>query len=182
MSEKQRASGLVGAVLFGCVFGACAERGSQAPALDPEPAPAPDPYADSESKYGEVALHAGFTPDPRAVSGTAVGERKATELSKRCTGWIGAKPDYLMKTKTAFYKLHVFARSHEDIALAVRKPDGRVLCNDDRAGGTDPMLYHSFPIGTSQVFVATKGKGVKAGFRLGFSEVKWKPSELALPE
>ena len=138
-----------------------------------------DPYAGSEPRLGTIKLHAGFNPDPHTVTGTALGEVEASTLRKKCRGWISKKPDYLMESRTAFYQLHVLARSPEDIVLVVRGPDGRVKCNDNRKGTTHPMVKSTFPIGTTQVWVGVKSEGGKAPYRLGFSEVKWKPSVLA---
>ena len=100
-------------------------------------------------------------------------------MLKKCRGWISERPDYLMESRTAFYRLHVLARSPEDIVLVVRGPDGKVKCNDNRKGTTHPMVKSAFPIGTTQVWVGVKSKGGQAPYRLGFSEVKWKPSVLA---
>ena len=138
-----------------------------------------DPYAGSEPRLGTIKLHAGFNPDPHTVTGTAIGEVEASTLSKKCKGWISKKPDYLMASHTAFYQLHILARSPEDIVLVVRGPDGKVKCNDNRKGDTHPMVKSTFPIGTTQVWIGVKSEGERAPYRLGFSEVKWKPSVLA---
>ncbi len=145
-------------------------------------APPPDPYERSPSRYGEVPLHAGFSPDPRVVSGTALGEIQARSIHRRCRGWIAAVPDYLLDADTAFLRLHVLARSGSDVTLVVRKPDGEVVCNDNRKGTLDPMIRSDFPIGTAQVWVGVKTEGGTASYRLGFSEVKWHSSSLPLPD
>ena len=170
-------------VLCGLVIG-CSIRGEEAePKIEEldEKSVRPDPFAESLSSQGEVVLHAGFSPDPLTVVGKATGEVPAKGIHRRCHGWVGAQPDYLVRATTAFLKLHVMARSEQDILLVVRKPDGRVLCNDNRYGKTDPMIHSDFPIGTAQVFIGTRSEGREASYRLGFSELKWKPSELELP-
>jgi hypothetical protein len=111
----------------------------------------------------------------------AIGEVEARTIHRACRGWIAETPDYLLEASTAFFKLYVLARSPEDIVLVVRTPDGRVLCNDDRGGTTDPMVRTSLPIGATQVWVGVKGEGRQADYRLGFSEVSWKPSAIARP-
>ena len=65
--------------------------------------PAPNPYADSPSRFGTVPIHAGFSPDPRVVSGEAVGEVDARTVHRRCRGWISEIPDYLVEANTAFF-------------------------------------------------------------------------------
>jgi len=143
---------------------------------------AADPYEHSPSRYGLVPLHAGFSPDPRVVSGTAVGEVLASSIQRKCKGWISAIPDYLLATDTAFFNLHVLGRSRADILLVLRKPGGSVLCNDNRTGTKDPMLRSNFPIGTTQIWIGVHEKGATADYRLGFSEVKWKSSSIPLPD
>ena len=147
-----------------------------------EPTEPPDPYERSASRFGVVPLHAGFSPDPRMVSGTALGEVEAKSMHRKCRGWISQTPDYLLDADTAFFKLHVLGRSSSDVLLVVRKPDGAVLCNDNRNGTKDPMIRSDFPIGTTQVWIGVRERGGTANYRLGFSEVKWRSSSIPLPD
>lgn len=167
--------------VFGCST-------SDAPPVAPEvtgarePTEPPDPYERSASRFGVVPLHAGFSPDPRMVSGTAVGEVEAKSMHRKCRGWISQTPDYLLDADTAFFKLHVLGRSSSDVLLVVRKPDGAVVCNDNRNGTKDPMIRSDFPIGTTQVWIGVRERGGTANYRLGFSEVKWRSSSIPLPD
>ena len=177
------ARGLVASVL---ALASCTE---EAGTVTPAPvaparaeATARDPYQDSASRFGVVPLHAGFSPDPRLVAGSAVGEVRARSIHRKCKGWISETPDYLLDTDTAFFQLHVLARSSSDVVLVVRKPDGAVRCNDNRNGTKDPMLRSNFPIGTTQVWVGVQEQGATADYRLGFSEVKWRSSSIPLPD
>jgi hypothetical protein len=147
-----------------------------------EPAKLPDPYEQSPSRFGVVPLHAGFSPDPRVVGGEARGEVRAKSVHRKCKGWISKTPDYLLDADTAFFQLYVLGRSRSDLVLVVRKPDGTVLCNDNRSGTRDPMIRGTFPIGTTQIWVGVQRKDDRAPYRLGFSEVKWKSSAIPLPE
>ncbi len=147
-----------------------------------EPVEAQDPYEQSTSRFGVVPLHAGFSPDPRVVGGTALGEVSAKSIHRKCKGWISEAPDYLLDADTAFLRLHVLARSRSDVLLVVRKPGGAVLCNDNRGGTKDPMIRSDFPIGTTQVWIGVREEGATADYRLGFSEVKWKSSSIPLPD
>ena len=142
----------------------------------------PDPYDHSPSQFGLVPLHAGFSPDPRVVAGEARGEVPAKSVHRKCRGWIAETPDYLLDADTAFLQLYVLGRSRSDVLLVVRKPDGSVLCNDNRPGTKDPMIRAAFPIGSTQVWVGVKNEGERARYRLGFSEVKWKSSSIPLPD
>jgi len=147
-----------------------------------EPAEMASPYERSRSRFGVVPLYAGFSPDPRLVAGTAVGEVPAKTIHRKCRGWISETPDYLLGADTAFLRLYVLARSRSDVLLVVRKPDGAVLCNDNRKGTKDPMIRSDFPIGATQVWVGVHEQGEKADYRLGFSEETWRPSSVPLPE
>jgi hypothetical protein len=174
------AAAILVAASVGCTTAEKAQPGPLAPAQEtPE---APDPYEDSPSRFGEVPLHAGFSPDPRVVAGEALGEVRAKSIHRKCRGWIAKTPDYLLDADTAFFQLYVLARSRGDVTLVVRKPDGSVLCNDNRQGTKDPMLRSDFPIGTTQVWVGVKEQGKSLAYRLGFSEVKWKSSSIPLPD
>ncbi len=147
----------------------------------PPPAEVADPYDHSPSRFGVIPLHAGFSPDPRLVGGSAIGEVPAKTIHRKCKGWISEVPDYLLATDTAFFKLHLLGRSHSDVLLVVRKPNGEVRCNDNRRGTKDPMIRSTFPIGSTQVWVGVQEEGGTADYRLGFSEVHWKPSAVPLP-
>ncbi len=184
-SSKCRVS-LAGAVALLAATAGCTANEAPVPppraVSDREPVEAPDPYEHSSSRFGVVPLHAGFSPDPRVVGGTAVGEVKARSIHRKCRGWISKTPDYLLDADTAFFQLHVLGRSVTDTLLVLRKPDGEVLCNDNRGGTKDPMIRSDFPIGTTQVWIGVREVGATADYRLGFSEVKWKSSSIPLPD
>lgn len=171
--------------LYVLVLAACTEE-NRAPQVRTEltassPSPA-DPYSHSPSRFGVVHLHAGFNPDPRVVEGTAHGEIPARSIHRRCRGWIAEVPDYVLAADTAFLRLHVLGRSREDVSLVVRKPDGSVVCNDDRNGMRDPMVRSDFPIGSAQIWVGVPSQGATALYRVGFSEVEWRSSAVPLPD
>lgn len=148
----------------------------------PQTSESADPFEHSPSRFGVVPLHAGFSPDPRVVAGEASGEIPAKSVHRKCRGWISEVPDYLVDADTAFFRLFVLGRSRSDVLLVVRKPDGSVLCNDNRRGTTNPMIRTDLPLGTTQVWVGVKREGVQAPYRLGFSEVKWKSTSIPLPD
>lgn len=175
-----------GFVALSLVFAACTEElGRNEPpagSIAPKPEEAPDPYEDSLSRFGSVPLHAGFTPDPRIVGGTALGEVPARSIHRKCKGWISETPDYLLDADTAFFQLRVLGRSRSDVLLVARTPNGVVFCNDNRNGTKDPMLRSDFPIGTTQLWIGVQTEGETADYRLGFSEVKWRSSSIPLPD
>jgi len=145
-----------------------------------KPAGIPDPYAHSASRFGVIPLYAGFSPDPRVVGGTAIGEVAADSIARKCPGWISEKPDYLLHADTAFFRLYVLGRSSSAVRLVLRKPDGSVICNNG-GGKKDVVIRSNFSIGTTQVWVGVAEKGATADYRLGFSEVKSRPSSIRSP-
>jgi len=175
-----------GFVALSLLFTACTEelgRNEPPAGSNPlKPEEAPDPYGDSPSRFGSVPLHAGFSPDPRVVGGTAVGEVSARSIHRKCRGWISETPDYLLDAHTAFFQLRVLGRSRSDVLLVARTPHGVVFCNDNRNGTKDPMLRSDFPIGTTQLWIGVQTEGETADYRLGFSEVKWRSSSIPLPD
>ncbi|MGB8329272.1 MAG: hypothetical protein WCE62_04030 [Polyangiales bacterium] len=174
-----RAAAVLLAALAGCPGG----EGSGEPSELSRPgAPigAPDPYAHSDSRFGIIPLHAGFSPDPRVVAGTAIGEIPAQSIHRKCSGWISKIPDYLLDADTAFFQLHVLGRSHSNVGLVVRKPDRSVLCTNG-TGKKSPIIRSDFPIGTTQVWIGVADEGATADYRLGFSEVNSHPSSIRLP-
>ena len=186
VASRRFLAGVVGPLVPLLTLVACTEGSAIGEPDEAAPAPAPAdpeivaPQQEASSRFGVVPLHAGFSPDPRIVSGEAIGEVRARSLHRRCKGWISESPDYLLKTDTAFFNLHVLARSRSDTLLVVRKPDGSVLCNDNRNKTKDPMLRSHFPIGTTQVWIGVHEEGATAQYRLGFSEVKWRSSSIPL--
>jgi len=158
------------------------DRVAAGPDIVVEPAKGGDPYARSPSRFGVVPLYAGFTPDPRVVGGMSAGEVPASAIHRKCRGWVSEAPDYLLGAETAFMDLQVIARSRQDVLLMIRKPDGMVLCNDNRPGTHDPMIRASFPIGASQVWVGVHEQGATATYRLGFSELKSQSTSIPLPD
>jgi len=144
------------------------------------PAGIPDPYARSDSRFGTVPLHAGFSPDPRVVAGTAIGEVSAQSIHPKCAGWISEVPDYLLDADTAFFQLYVIGRSHSNVRLVLRRPDGSVLCTNG-SGKTSMVIRSDFPIGTTQAWIGVAEKDATADYRLGLSEVKSNPSSIRLP-
>ena len=93
--------------------------------------------------------------------------------------WLADQGRLGRKSGSGFY---AYDDAGQLLDLFNQKPDGSVLCNDNRRGTRDPMIRSDFPIGTAQVWVGVKEEGARASYRLGFSEVKWKSSSIPLPE
>ena len=140
-----------------------------------------EPELEPAHRRGTVTLHAGFNPDPHVVHGTAKGEVLASSIRKKCKGWISEQPDYLLHSETAFFRIHILARSEDEIFLVVRDPEGSVFCSDARKETNEPRVKAELPLGTTQVWIGVKRKGLQSKYTLGFSEMSSKPSELPAP-
>ena len=104
--------------------------------------------------YGEMALSAGFTPDPRMELVRAGG---ATRLYfGNCGGWIHpVAPDLAVEYQAGGFALAFYAAADTDLILVVRAPDGQWFCGDDY-DGTNPVVYFNAPLsGRYTVWVGT---------------------------
>lgn len=63
-----------------------------------------------------------------------------------------------------------FARSERDLTIAVRGPDGRILCNDDSFGLNPAVTFAPAPAGDYHVFVGAYSQGGTAQFDLFASQ------------
>lgn len=165
--------------------------GDPAPSERPSPSPeTPETAAESAKsissekgpRFGEVKLHAGFSPDPHIVEGKSGGEIDASTLRAECKGWVASRPDFLLQAKDAFTELRVMAHAEGDVTLLLTEPDGDLLCNDDTEPGRtpDPLLRAAIEPGTYEVRVGSFARGEDVAYKLAFSELTdMDPSKLA---
>lgn len=86
------------------------------------------------ARHGDIALAAGFTPDPHEVAITTGGDLDAANLSAACDGLIGEAPDLRVQYSAASAPrtpLVVSAQSSADISLLISAPDGAWYCSTD---------------------------------------------------
>jgi hypothetical protein len=97
--------------------------------------------------YGELTLSAGFAQDPNVWQITAGGGVDVSYLGAPCVGFAATAPDLRLDWSGDSDELRMFfaADDMEDTTLIVNLPDGTWQCNDDTAGGVDPMLVFSTP-------------------------------------
>jgi hypothetical protein len=88
---------------------------------------------------GTLSLTAGFNPDPDRRNVRAGGDLQVNDTFSSCTGYVSANPDLVM-TYSGGRDLTISAAATEDVSLVVRTPSGDYLCDDDSAGGDNPML------------------------------------------
>ena len=92
------------------------------------------PYA------GSMTLEHGFSGDPRAMDVTPGGAQDNPLSGPGCVGYIGYRPDAVVRYNPSSFDLTFSAASETDINLVVRDPNGRYHCDDDSGEGLNPML------------------------------------------
>ena len=115
----------------------------------------PGALAQDSSKtatYGEIVLHAGFTPDPYRVSvtaGGAIDAYKDTPLPAACVGNEAGRLPLVFRTLSSV-----------DTTLIINGPDGNWSCDDDSYGDGDAQVRFDKPrTGTYDVWIGTFGGG-----------------------
>lgn len=130
--------------------------------------------------YGEIALRAGFRPDPTSRDITVGGSSRNPVSGSGCTGFINASaPDYEVNytAGSGTLPLNFYVKSSVDTSLLVYTADGRWVCDDDSGDGLNPWVSVSNPgTGSYQIWVgAYSESGNLRGSRLFISELdpKW---------
>ncbi len=108
-----------------------------------------DAFADAN--YGTLLVQAGRRPEGHRVAGIAGGPLDVAEVIDECRGWVSTAPDYRIRWTGRAGSLGFrfgptgSAAGSDDTTLTVRTPDGRWFCDDDSAGGMDPMIIIDEP-------------------------------------
>lgn len=131
---------------------------------------APNPNAAPIS--GQLALSAGFEPDPRVINVRAGGTNNAASIGGRCAGFISDAPDFRISYTAGSYPLIISVASGADTTLVVNAPDGRWYCDDDGgARGSNPSVRFNNPgTGRYEIWVGTYSAGSTQAARLHISE------------
>jgi hypothetical protein len=116
--------------------------------------------------FGEVALTAGFVPDPHTVDLVAGGPIDATTaigtdgLGNSCIGMIAEAPDFRLQYTPGNFDLTIRVEAAGDTTLVINGPDGTWYCNDDGAGYPNPEVTFANPMGGQyDIWVGTYGGG-----------------------
>lgn len=148
------------------------ELGSIRPSSLPAPPSAPAAPPPAATAQQIVTLARGFMPDPKIVMGNTTGTVDAAAMGPGCRGFVGLAPNHTLVLQSDSPRMRVMGRSEIDIMLAIRRPDGSVICNDDGVNqGFNPLLAQPFTAGTYQIYVGTYQANTSATYRLGFSEL-----------
>ena len=105
----------------------------------------------AEANYGTLLVQAGRRPEGHTATGIAGGPMDVAEVIDGCRGWVSTTPDYRIRwTRSAeslgfWFGATKSGANTDDTTLTVRTPDGRWFCDDDSAGGMDPMILIEDP-------------------------------------
>lgn len=147
-----------------------------------EPTPEQANPAENAARYQSFALSPGFVPDPAIGRGLAGGAVNAASLGPvaggECIGMVDARPDHTVKLSTDFGYLRFGITSEADTSLAIRRPDGSFLCDDD-THGLNPEVAGRMSAGDYQIFIGAIGQADDRSYRLELSE---RPVNAAPPQ
>ena len=105
--------------------------------------------------YGDVTLNGGFLPDPWTRSVTAGGPVSASDaIPASCTGMITDAPSVQLDY-TGNSDLYIYTDGTTDTVLAVNRPDGSWVCNDDEIGTDAGLAFHGQTRGVYDIYVGT---------------------------
>ena len=105
----------------------------------------------AEANYGTLLVQAGRRPEGHTATGIAGGPMDVAEVIDGCRGWVSTTPDYRIRWTGSAESLGFSFGATEsgantdDTTLTVRTPDGRWFCDDDSAGGMNPMIIIDDP-------------------------------------
>ena len=85
-----------------------------------------------------------------------------------CRGWVQAAPSHTMLVRTPQPFLLVAVTSAADSTLIIRRPDGTLVCNDDRFN-LNPGVQGAFPAGIYQMWVGSYRQGEVRPYRITVS-------------
>lgn len=146
---------------------------ASAAALLASPAYAQNLSTGATGTYGQVALDAGYQPDPYNVSVMAGGGVDATRADEGCVGFIDSRPSFSLRYRAGDFPLYIGAVSDGDATIVVRAPNGSWSCDDDSGGNLNPLVSWEDPAsGRYQIWVGRFGvEGETTAAMLHISEV-----------
>jgi len=118
---------------------------------------------DPTDPEGQLALGAGFLPDPLARSGVIGTEVPSS--NRPCTGFFGARPNHLVNLTTDFEYLRMSVSTSGPSAVLAIGSAGQVLCGDGAVEG-------AFAAGTLRIWVGSPTRTTPAEYTIEFSELQ----------
>jgi hypothetical protein len=103
-----------------------------------------------------VSLSAGFTPDPYHVAARSGGPVDVSYLGGNCYGFATSKPHFLLTWSGASPRISIYFQGPGDTTLVVHDPLGNWRCDDDSAGGLNPLIrFSNPPSGEYHIWIAS---------------------------
>ena len=128
--------------------------------------------SNAEPNFESVNLEAGFPNDPYVVTIQSGGSTEASTLGDTCSGFIANSPDVRLNYKAGTLPLYISATSSDDTTLVVHAPDGQWYCNDDDAGGLNPLVTFETPrSGQYTIWLGTYADSSMHAAQLNISEI-----------
>jgi hypothetical protein len=111
-----------------------------------------------------------MAPDPVTNAGTAGGPIAGSALASDCSfGSYPVEPQVTVRVTGVMPNLTIVAASDFDLTLAVRRPDGTFLCNDDGDIDVNPRFSEPAVPGDYTVYVGTFSLPTPAPYTLAVS-------------
>ncbi len=124
--------------------------------------------------FGTITLTGGFDGDPRTVRVTAGGTLDASTLGSGCVGSMANAPDVRLQfTASGSLPLIISVASDEDTTLAINRPDGTWVCDDDGGEqGTNPSIRFTPAMsGQYDIYIGHYARGRRIPATLYISEI-----------
>lgn len=136
-------------------------------------APAASQDVSRTPAFGTITLTGGFAGDPRTVRVTAGGTLDASTLGEGCVGSMADAPDVRLNFTPGTLPLIISVASDADTTLAINKPDGTWVCDDDGGeNGANPSIRFS-PAASGQydIYIGHYARGRRIPATLYISEI-----------
>lgn len=137
-------------------------------------APAASQDVSRTPAFGTITLTGGFDGDPRTVRVMAGGTLDASTLGEGCVGSMADAPDVRLNfTRGGNLPLIISVASDEDTTLAINKPDGSWVCDDDGGeNGTNPSIrFTTAGSGQYDIYIGHYARGRRIPATLHISEI-----------
>lgn len=148
------------------LFASVCALAAAAPALSQDVSRAPS--------FGTIELTGGFDGDPRTIRVTAGGTLDATTLGSGCLGSMANSPDVRLNfTRGGNLPLIISVASDADTTLAINRPDGTWVCDDDGGeNGANPSIrFTAAGSGQYDIYVGHYERGRRIPATLYISEI-----------
>lgn len=127
-----------------------------------------------EPHFGQIALNAGFLPDPHVRNVTAGGTHELRNcFSGGYTGFVTVRPDFDLYWDGQSARLTIAVESGADAVLLVSDPQGRFFYNDDYNGLNPALVFNNPAPGLYNIWIGSYDGSRRNPARLIFTEYQY---------